>query len=474
MNRILKKSTIGAAALLGVSNLTVSAAKSTDAKPNNQKMNIVMMFVDDLGWADLGMRNPHYNTPNVDQLFADGMNFERAYVTQPASSPSRASLMTGKQPVRFQLVRHIDNRVAGESDEFSYWPENTPEVDDCMPSRNWLPMNEIIFPQLMKECGYYNMFVGKWHLGGPEFWPDKRGYDEVYGLSDFGNVSNYYAPFFRYRKGADTTKEISNKGDYITDFLTDKAVNMIENYDCNQPFLLSMHYYNVHSPNIGRKDLFAKYKAKGMTDIQANYAAQIEAVDESVGRIRKAIKDRGIEDNTIVIYFSDQGGLYSNYPLRGCKLIEDTMAEGGIRVPLAIYYPGVTERGSVCTTPVQALDFFPTFMEIATGKKYKNKELDGESIMPLLHGKKMKERNLYFFRAYNTDQYAAIINGDWKLIKYHSGKYQLYNLHNDISETTDLKNVYPERFEKMKKDLRNWEENVVPEYENDYRKRINY
>ena len=150
------------------------------------------------------------------------------------------------------------------------------------------------------------------------------------------------------------------------------------------------------------------------------------------------------------------------------------MAEGGIRVPLAIYYPGVTEKGSVCTTPVQALDFFPTFMEIATGKKYKNKKLDGESIMPLLHGKKMKERNLYFFRAYNTDQYAAIINGDWKLIKYHSGKYQLYNLHNDISETTDLKNVYPERFEKMKKDLRNWEENVVPEYENDYRKRINY
>lgn len=106
--------------------------------------------------------------------------------------------------------------------------------------------------------------------------------------------------------------------------------------------------------------------------------------------------------------------------------------------------------------------------------KYKNKELDGESIMPLLKGKKMKERNLYFFRAYNTDQYAAIINGDWKLIKYHSGKYQLYNLRDDISETTDLQNVYPERFEKMKKDLRNWETNVVPEYENDYRKRINY
>lgn len=249
---------------------------------------------------------------------------------------------------------------------------------------------------------------------------------------------------------------------------------MIENYDRDQPFMLSMHYYNVHSPNIGRKDLFDKYKAKGMTDIQANYAAQIEAVDESVGRIRKAIKDRGIEDNTIVIYFSDQGGLYSNYPLRGCKLIDDTMAEGGIRVPLAIYYPGVTKKGSVCQTPVQALDFFPTFMEIATGKKYKNKELDGESIMPLLKGKKMKERNLYFFRAYNTDQYAAIINGDWKLIKYHSGKYQLYNLRDDISETTDLQNVYPERFEKMKKDLRNWETNVVPEYENDYRKRINY
>ncbi|MCS2308807.1 sulfatase-like hydrolase/transferase [Bacteroides thetaiotaomicron] len=166
MNRILNKSSIGVAALLGVSNLTVSAAKSTDTKPDNRQMNIVMMFVDDLGWADLGLRNPHYNTPNVNSLFADGMNFERAYVTQPASSPSRASLMTGKQPVRFQLVRHIDNRVAGESDEFSYWPKNTSEVDDYMPSRNWLPMEQVIFPQLMNECGYYNMFVGKWHLGG--------------------------------------------------------------------------------------------------------------------------------------------------------------------------------------------------------------------------------------------------------------------------------------------------------------------
>ncbi len=129
------------------------------------------------------------------------------------------------------------------------------------------------------------------------------------------------------------------------------------------------------------------------------------------------------------------------------------MAEGGIRVPLAIYYPGVTKKVVFAKPQCRLLDFFPTFMEIATGKKYKNKELDGESIMPLLKGKKMKERNLYLFRAYNTDQYAAIINGDWKLIKYHSGKYQLYNLRDDISETTDLQNVYPERFEKMKKKI---------------------
>ena len=164
MKNIISNTTLGIAAFLGVSNNVMAASKSVKSSAESKRMNIVMMFVDDLGWADLGLRNPHYNTPNVDRLFADGMNFERAYVTQPASSPSRASLMTGKQPVRFQLVRHIDNKVAGTTEPYSYWPENSPELNEYMPSRNWLPMEETIFPQLMKECGYYNMFVGKLFL----------------------------------------------------------------------------------------------------------------------------------------------------------------------------------------------------------------------------------------------------------------------------------------------------------------------
>ena len=150
MKNIISNTTLGIAAFLGVSNNVMAASKSVKSSAESKRMNIVMMFVDDLGWADLGLRNPHYNTPNVDRLFADGMNFERAYVTQPASSPSRASLMTGKQPVRFQLVRHIDNKVAGTTEPYSYWPENSPELNEYMPLRNWLPMEETIFPQDLK------------------------------------------------------------------------------------------------------------------------------------------------------------------------------------------------------------------------------------------------------------------------------------------------------------------------------------
>ncbi|MFR9587746.1 MAG: sulfatase/phosphatase domain-containing protein, partial [Rikenellaceae bacterium] len=165
------------------------------------------------------------------------------------------------------------------------------------------------------------------------------------------------------------------------------------------------------------------------------------------------------------------GGLFNNYPLRGCKLIDDTLAEGGIRVPLLIHYPGLTDGGATCQTPVSAIDFYPTFVEIATGKKCKDEQIQGVSILPLLKGKTIKDRNIYMWRSYH-DQYAALICGDWKIIKWFTGKYQMYNLRSDIGETTDLQNVETKRFEKMKKELWAWEQEAIPAYEDDYRDRI--
>ncbi len=433
---------------------------------SHEKPNIVFMFVDDLGWADLGFRNPKFETPNIDKLKGESINFERAYVAQPASSASRAGLLTGKEPVRVGVVRHIENKVAGTDEEFNMWPNDPIN----MPSRNWMPLEEITFAERLQEYGYHNMFVGKWHLGGPEYWANNQGYDDVYGLSDYGNVSNYYAPFFRFPKGDDTTKDAID-GTLMSDYLTDKAVSLIENYDGDKPFQMSLFYYNVHTPNLGRKDLVEKYIARGMSKRDANYAAQVAVVDMSVGEVRKALEQKGIADNTIIIFFSDQGGPFSNYPLRGCKLIDDTLAEGGIRVPLMICYPGVTEAGRTCDTPVSALDFYPTLVEIASGKKCKDSQIQGVSLLPILKGGDIKPRNIYFWRSYH-DQYAAMINGDWKIIKWYTGKYQMYNLRSDIGETTDLQNIHPQLFEKMKKELWAWEQQTIPSYEDDYRQRI--
>lgn len=454
-----------------LSALTIPMGMSANTKQkakNNEKMNIVLLFVDDLGWADLGCKNPKFDTPNIDKLMGQSMIFDRAYVAQPASSASRAGLLTGKEPVRTGIVRHIENKDAGSGREYNMWPNDPIN----MPSRNWLPLEEITFAERLKECGYYNMFVGKWHMGGRAYWPDRQGFDEIYGMSDYGNVSNYYAPFFKFPTGgdSDTTKD-APEGALMSDYLTDKAVDMITTYDGDKPFLMSLFYYNVHTPNLGRKDLVEMYKKQGMAERDANYAAQVAVVDMSVGEVRKALEKKGIADNTIIIFFSDQGGPFSNYPLRGCKLIDDTLAEGGIRVPLCVYYPSVTKAGSRSETPVSAIDLFPTFVEIASGKKCQDKQIQGVSLLPLLKGGKIKNRDLHFWRSYH-DQYAAMIDGDWKIIKWYTGKYQMYNLKSDIGETTDIQNIYPERFEAMKRRLWSWEQEAVPAYEDDYRNRI--
>ncbi len=431
--------------------------KSSESPPaqndlDGAKPNIVILFVDDYGWADVGYRNAKFHTPNINQLKDDGMDFTRAYIATPTCSPSRASLLTGKEPVRIQMVRHIGDELI---EEYHQW-----ETDPVqMPSRNWLPLEEITYAERLKEFGYYNMFIGKWHLGREEFFPVYQGFDTQYGTSHHGHPKSYYHPFFK----SDNPLPEFSEDDYLSDVLTDEAERFIKEYDKDQPFMLSLYYYNVHGPQIGRKDFVEQYEEEGLKGKDAEYAGQVSAMDESVGRVRKVLEEKGIADNTVIVFLSDQGGLFSNIPLSGGKRGGNTLGEGGARVPLIVHYPGHTEAKSTCDFPVQSLDIYPTLIEIASGKECTDKQINGKSLIPLLHGKKMENRNLFFFRSYE-DQYAAIMNGDWKLIKYHSGKYELFNIAQDISEQHNLVETEPNLAAKMIEDLASWEDEAVPTY----------
>ncbi len=424
-----------------------------------KKPNIVLFFVDDLGWADLGFRNSVFETPNIDQLKKEGMSFERAYISTPTCSPSRASLLTGKEPVRFQMVRHIPetpdygfDENGRTKNEFHLWPTDPVQ----MPSRNWLPVSEITYAERLKKLGYFNQFIGKWHLGSEGFHPTDQGFDSQIGASNFGHPKSYYTPFFK----SNNPLEDSQDGSYLTDVLTQKSKDFIANYAQEKPFMLSLWYYSVHAPHIGRKDLVAKFKAKGLEGKYAEYAAMVASVDASIGEIRKTLQEKGLAENTVLMFISDQGGFFTNAPLSGGKIGGNTLGEGGARVPFLVYYPGVTKPSSETQIPVQSIDIYPTLVEIASGKKCTDKQINGKSLLPLLKGETMAKRNLFFLRSYE-DQYAAVINGDWKMVKYHSGKYEVFNIAKDISEKHNLYRDSDPESKKLKLALTKWEAEVA-------------
>lgn len=411
-----------------------------------QKPNIVLFFVDDLGWADLGYQDEKFHSPNIDKLKDEGLYLSRAYIPTPTCSPSRASLLTGKESVRIQMVRHISGPQTGE---YNMW-ETDPEQ---MPSRNFLPLEEITYAERLKDFGYYNMFLGKWHLGQDEkYWPRNQGFDEEYCT---GNQYHHsFKPYYETKDG---------QGKYKTDLITEQAVSLIEGYNRDQPFMMSVWYYNVHRGFQGRKDWVEFHRERGLEGDMLEYAAMVSVVDESVGKIREALTARGIAENTIILFTSDQGGTLKNAHLRGGKKGGETLCEGGARVPFIIHYPGETQAKSVCNTPIQTVDVYPTLIEIASGKKCKDKQIQGLSLLPVLRGKTLKERKLFFYRSYE-DQYAAIRDGDWKLIKYRSGKYELYNLENDEEEQNNQVELEVQIAGRMKNELAKWEMEAVPEY----------
>lgn len=422
------------------------------------KPNIVLLFVDDLGWNDLGYRNAMFETPNIDQLAREGVDFQRAYIASPTCSPSRATLLTGKHPARLQMVRHIPNDTKhgfdkfGRTDqEFNLWERDPAQF----PCRNWLPLEHTTYAEALGELGYFNQFFGKWHLGHEPYHPARQGFDVQVGTANAGHPKSYQAPFF---KNSDVLADIEDG--YLTDVLTDRCIEAIGNYDREQPFMVSMWYYNVHRPPVPRDDLFARFKAKGHDDTEAIYAAQVMAVDDSVGRIREALDEKGCADNTVIVFLSDQGSWYQNLPLRGNKRV-DTLCEGGARVPLIVHWPGVTKPGTKNLSLVQSTDLFPTFVEIAGGDPTSYKDLDGVSFLKAIQGEPLPDRGepLFGYRAYE-DQYASVRDGQWKLLAYRSGKVSLYNIWTDESEQNDVAAANPAVVACLTDKLIDWEKEM--------------
>jgi arylsulfatase A-like enzyme len=436
-----------------------AVSRAVSATEPDKKPNVVFILIDDLGWKDLGCYgSTFYETPNIDKLASQGVRFTNAYAAGPVCSPTRASILTGKYPARL----HLTDYLTGRSDR--PWQKLLrPKV------LQYLPLEEVTIAKALQAHGYVSASVGKWHLGGERYDPVKHGFNVNIGGTDTGSPPGGY---FRFRT---PTMAARSGEEYLTDRLTEEAEKFIDQNN-DRPFFLYLAHYAVHIPLQAKKNLVAKYRAKARPNEAQNnplYAAVVESVDESVGRIMKKLDDRKIAHRTIVFFFSDNGGLSvkegpntpatSNAPLRAGK---GYLYEGGIREPLIVRWPGVAKAGSVSNMPVCSIDFFPTILESAGVKPVSPQTVDGVSLMPLLQQAGGWSRDaLYWHYPHYSNQggrpSGAIRLGDFKLIEFfEDAKVELYNLRDDMGEQTDVAANMPEKAKELQTKLAAWRRSV--------------
>jgi len=440
--------------------------------------NIVFLLVDDLGYMDLGCYgSTFYETPHIDQLAKEGMLFTEAYAAAAVCSPTRASILTGKYPSRVNITDWIPG----------YDPKDKPllgaeDLDE-------LPHEEETLAEYLKELGYVNGFIGKWHLGGEGFFPQDQGFDINIGGHAAGQPASYFYPYKNDRKFWDVPGlEGGKEGEYLTDRLTDEAITFMDDNKEN-PFFLYFCYYNVHTPIQAKDSLIGKYQMKlkvgyespddvadhdAFTKVKQDnptYAAMIHSVDESVGRIMDYLKDIGKENNTIIIFTSDNGGLTtlgtagraptSVRPLRAGK---GWLYEGGIKVPALIKYPKKIPAGTKSDDLLISMDYFPAIAELIGGE-IPQMPLDGIGLTNVFDQKKLAPRNLYWhFPHYHGSKnrpVSAVRSGDFKLMHWHEDdKLELYDLVNDPSENNDLSEEMISQTDSLKLLLENWKNEI--------------
>lgn len=428
---------------------------------SSEKPNIVFFFIDDLGWADLGyMGSEYYETPNIDRLATGSMVFTDAYANAPNCAPSRACLMSGKYPSRHGIFTVGDPRRGNDQHRKLEPVENKTVLGDDF----------ITIAEALKTNGYTTATMGKWHLGAD---PTKQGFDVNVAGREWGSPSGggYHSPY-KYPNLVN-----QKPGTYLTDQLTDEACKFIEAHQ-QDPFFLYLTHYAVHTPIQAKEELTEKYKKKpaGKHQKNAKYAAMIESVDQSVGKVLAKLDELKLQENTIVVFYSDNGGhsgATSNFPLRGAK---GMLYEGGIREPFLCRWPGVTKAGSECSEPIIGVDLYPTFLEMTETKSPTDYELDGLSIVPLLKNSEAnlnREAIFWHFPCYlqgkgdpqggpfRTTPAGAIRKGDWKLIEwFETGHRELYNLANDLGESNNLLTEKPVIAEELYESLQTWREKV--------------
>lgn len=473
----LFRAAVGLALVLGL------VFEPGDGFAAEEKPNVVVFFVDDMGWTDLGcFGSDFYETPNIDRLAEEGVKFTNAYAACTVCSPSRAALLTGKYPARL----HVTDFIPGH-----------PIVNTPLTIPEWtqeLELDEVTIAELLKEKGYRTAHFGKWHLtprvwtgdpnsdgNYPEYYPDRQGFDLNIGGCERGAPASYFWPYGRgnsleKKKDNNTFRTLpaasGGEGVYLTDQLAAEAVKAVEEFG-DDPFFFYFPFYNVHTPLQGRPDLVAKYEKKlaanpDVKHANVQYAAMVENVDEAIGRVIEAMEKSGALENSLIIFTSDNGGLSpqatTNAPLRQGK---GTIYEGGVRVPAIVRWPGKAKAGAVSDEPIITVDIFPTIAE-AVGLEI-DEEVDGLSLRPVLENPETNDLGrvaiFWHYPHYHMMggiPHSAVRMGDWKLIERHGdpATLELYHLAEDIHEDHNLADSDPERAKAMQQRLAEWRKSV--------------
>ena len=462
--------------------LLLCSCAENSSKPDTPPPNIVLFLVDDMGWQDTSVPfwhkktpfNLRYRTPNMERLAAQGMKFTQAYAT-PVCSPTRVSLMTGMNAARHRVTNWTLHKnqlkpmeTNHESLDFPMWNVNGISPDSTVPNAVFANT----FPEILRDNGYHTIHVGKAHLGAigtPGENPLNLGFEvniaghaagapkSYYGLENFGNTPEFQdspwpVPGLEKYHGEDI---------FLTDALTKEALYAIDQR--SKPFFLYMSYYLVHGPIMANTKYLDHYLALGLDSIEASYASMVETMDHSVGQIMDYVEQMELAENTIFIFMSDNGGLSAiarggvphthNKPLSSGK---GSIHEGGIREPMLVTWPGVVKPGSENSNYLIIEDFFPTILDMAGINDYQTvQSIDGQSFNSMLTAEQPEpqERPLYWHfpnewgpTGPGIGAFSAIRKGDWKLIYYHlEQSYELFNIHEDIGETTNLSDSHPEK-----------------------------
>ena len=421
-----------------------------------EPLNVIVVMVDDLGWRDVGCQgSTFYRTPQIDQLAADGMRFTNGYAACAVCSPTRAAYLTGRYPARLGITDWMRGRwqraghTVTEADRPPLFQTRSRQQLLCPRNPYWMELAERTLAEELQDAGYATGHVGKWHLGGPAWYPEHQGFVENVGGCDLGHPPSYFDPYARDNPHGPPWQidhlTPRQEGEYLTDREAEAAEAFIRRH-AGQPFFLSLCHYAVHTPIEAKPaltDWYEMHPDPEERQTNARYAAMIQSVDDSLGRIRSTLAELQLAHHTLIVFTSDNGGLVpvtNNWPLRAGK---GTPYEGGIRVPWIIDWPGVTEPGTTSSVPIITCDLKPTILAAVGVRATDDQPTDGVSLTTLLESGTPPEHRALFWHfphyRHGYGPYAIVREGPYKLIRFFENeRRELYDLANDLGEQTDL------------------------------------